>query len=223
MRISDAGAEFAAAVNDWRGRIIHHSWVRRDQKLCWGNYATSNLRIETYGDLRRAVRSQQYSVRFRDDSIARMCYEYETGNTALKRASLSFHKMPEPIEGDEIWDAPEIGPWEDDLSANFDNDLWIRSLRFDYDPETGRGPPHAECHLHIGGYGGTRIATDGVPNYAQFLEFVMMCFFPKDYSAHRLAGGSTSPHVRVLDRLNACAFACDTTERRLPHLKIPTE
>lgn len=220
MRPNDAMGLLVAVFMDWGGALANPRFVRVDRLVAWDRYGPRVLDYPvTMRDVAELAAQGQYTFQVTEDgSLIQLVYEFEHNEEHLRRATLAYYGAEFPDAG--VIEAPQGVELEDREGFPYAQVPW---LRIDYDPRAARGVVHGDCHLHISGLPNSRFLVHGVPTPKQFVELIMLLFYPDAYEAHRLKENGSYIDREHVRRINDPAIECAHSEifELMTHVYVP--
>jgi hypothetical protein len=220
MTQNEVLSQLRAVLIGWNGLLKDPNFIRDGSRVTWADSEALVVRENlTRQDTLDISRRRQFSFRIaEDDSLIQIGYNFSRDGT-ISEARLAYYEVGQQNTGTaEVTEG--VIPAED-----FTGEAPVRWLRFDYTNSAGRTPLHAQCHLHISGLPGVRVAVVGVPKPKQFVEFVIALFYDYEYASARLDENGLFRSLEQMDNVNAPNSGCGHEQldmlRRIPHIRIP--
>lgn len=219
MRLTDVIGQLTGVMNAWDGVLVNPEYVHRGQTITWQTCRRSFLpELLTFDEVATLAEGRQYSFQLlTDGSLFQFFYRYERDGETLSNALLAYY------EGRSSETEDDIGESEHDRQT--EPGLLARWIRIDYRSASPRCVLHNDCHMHVSGLPGTRIALDGVPTPRQFVETVIGWCYPEVFATHCLGGddkgGYVDPRRPNWVHERGFPFAEHAVFENVVHLKIP--
>lgn len=252
-KLTDYSGSLTSLYIDWKDLLKNPKYIRKDNSITWDNrqgYTTPNfLRLRDVIDL---IANQQYSFQIaRDDSIIQMYYLFSDTGESLIKANLAYYGTipwgtgtalpytlsPQgalPIETIESIEIDEESEENDENIQEFDEgemfwpsgDSFLKHvgwMRLDYNKDEQSTLIHPRAHLHLAGMADARIPFKGIPSPAQFVEFIISSYYPKDYIANRYDDkGSLVKQTGLSDTLGShCIIDNSNVTSICVHFAVP--
>ncbi len=219
MRVNDAIGMMVSIYCDWQDWLVNPRYTRKDSIITWKGYNPFRLGIPlTEKDFNDLVLGGQYTFQIGEDgALIQMYYEFSPSGDKVKEASLAYVGSPDSL-GLSVDDLEEPTQSEEkDLGALLP---WIR---IDFQPSSGQGVLHGDCHLHISGFPNSRFLVRGLPTPKQFVELIMALFYPRIYESHRLNSDGTFNNMDKMQEINSpnLPFVHEEGFKHMTHFLVP--
>jgi hypothetical protein len=208
----------SAAASDWRQFLWNPSFLRIGDEILWTNYSPNPfddpVSPEGLAKLRAAG---QYSFLLSDSSALQLQYRFANNGENLLGARLAFYKQPVGFAEESEGPSPakeQIVPLEEYSRP-------VEWIRLDFDPMAARPVIHPAAHFHVGGLTDARIAVCGVPTPRQFIEFIILTFYPEKFSARRVDPRGRLRPRDYSSRMNGWPLVDRPDEPLLLHFRVP--
>jgi hypothetical protein len=251
VTIDDVLEGAGRAYNDWTDYLINPQYVRKGERLTWPTEKVMRLEEPiAFEDLEALESAGAFSFQVAEDgTLVQLLYDFSAHGRELVRACLAYYgasrfllddgrAATQGSEGEQgaaaggSAEEGEEGVSADPLGAEAAGTMpealgsalnWVEWVRIDYTDGTEGSVLHHGCHLHVGGFPGSRVPLNCVPNPRQFIEWLFAFRYPETYRKRRLTGAGDYKEV-------ATARAIGTPHRAvpigdlavcLPHLAFP--
>lgn len=242
MRLNELRSQLRSFLSgDWSGILLNPNFVQHSNTMTWHNcHLTMVPESLSFKDVAALSKERQYSFQLSSDgSLFQFYYAYDRRNRDITEARIAFYEAngsgfasdastvpPEDIAppDTELTEGPlpVLGPGES-LSGAIEADLRRpRWFRIDFRAGATKCVLHNDCHLHFGGFPGSRLVVAGVPTPKQFVEFVISCCYPDLYQRVRLNQAGAWRDQKKIDSVNATHVAmANPLFKQITHLRIP--
>jgi hypothetical protein len=240
MRLSELRHQLRTLfIGDWSGILLNPNYVQQGHIMTWNNYHSMMMPEPlTFKDVARLYTTGQYSLQLAlDGSIFQFYYAYDQRNRVIQEARIAYYEANGSGMGAESSGVPPSEtkdpepPVEGPLPAldlqdthyrGFD-DRQPRWFRIDFRSQSPKCVLHNNCHLHFGGFPGSRLVVAGLPTPRQFVEFVLCCCYSDIYERFRLDGTGKYLDERRIHSVNSTRIPVEPNPvfRQITHLRIP--
>lgn len=212
MKITDGLGLLQSVYIDWSEFIANPNFIRKDNSITWAKFQPKIIPYPIlYSDVVSLIEEGQYTFQLTcDGSILQLHYLFNKKGDQIISANLAFYST--------------VILKTSKNSKKLYDDGTVSWLRIDYDPESKRGVLHPACHMHLSSFPDTRFGLAGLPNPKQFVEFIMVSFYPEAYEAHRgLDKNGQYPSKEKIISLNNPFISVEGNEmlRYLTHFCVP--
>lgn len=243
MRLSELRSQLRSFLSgDWSGILLNPNYLQDSHTMTWNNYLSTmvpeHLRFEDVAALSKA---RQYSFQLSvDGSLFQFYYAYDRHNRAISEARIAYYEangagfsgdisvahQAEAAHSDDESTAgplPVLGQDEPDPRGTQLDKRGPRWFRIDFRANGPKSILHHTCHLHLGGFPGSRLVVAGLPTPKQFVEFVFCCCYPDLYRSIRLNAEGGWRDQRKIENINAMKVPSppNVLFQQITHLRIP--
>ncbi|MCB9135286.1 MAG: DUF2290 domain-containing protein [Anaerolineales bacterium] len=198
MTINEIFSSLRASYIEWSHVLVNPRFIRGNNVISWEGYSGRRFNApvtSTY--VAKLADEGQYTFQvIEDGSIIQIYYLFDRRGE-ISNANLAFYYSGETEYSinSQVRELPDSKVNEEQLvdsiefTEQFENHQEFQTvgwLRLDYSPNEYRGVLHSQSHLHFSLFPYSRFVVDGVPNPAQFIEFILSMCYPKIYKDKRL-------------------------------------
>lgn len=248
MTIDDVLEGARRTYSDWADYLINPQYVRKGERLTWPTDRVVRLEEPIgFDELEELESAGAFSFQVTaDGALIQLHYDFSSHGRDLARACLAYYGASRFLlndggaaaegaeeeentahsgsagEGEEA-DPPGAEAAEPMLGIPLAALNWVEWVRIDYSGDTPTSVLHHDCHLHVGGFPGSRVPLNCVPNPQQFIEWLFAFRYPEDYRKHRLTevGGYKAASAARATGTPHRAIEIGDLAVCLPHLAFP--
>jgi hypothetical protein len=243
MRLSELRSQLRSFLSgDWSGILLNPNYLQDGHTMTWHNYSSMMAPDPlSFEDVATLSKARQYSFQLSvDGSLFQFYYSYDRYNREISEARIAYYEangagfsgdssglhQAQAVHSDDesaTGPLPVLGPDEGGPRATQLDKRGPRWFRIDFRANGPKSILHHTCHLHLGGFPGSRLIVAGVPTPKQFVEFVVCCCYPDLYRSIRLNAEGDWRDQKRIENVNAMKVHSppNVLFQQITHLRIP--